>query len=450
MTPWSPIRASGSASEAARKGKNQPPRTFLSPLGGGSAIDTAKSAALLITNGGYLKDYAGVNKVSKPIQPLIAVPTTAGTGSEVTIFAVMSDPEHQEKFTISSALIAPAAAVLDPVLTLKLPPSITAFTGMDALTHALEAYTSSIAQPATDALALSAVKLIPGASAGRRRPGRQYQRAGGHAPGVRSLPGWLSTALFSGLAHAIASPLGGYFHVPHGLANAVMLPYVIGYNLPAAVRRYADIGSALGLQAPGDTPRAIAAKVVSAVTQLARDINIPEKLRDIGAREEDLPLVARDALKSIQLKFNVRNASERGDSGIVAKGLLDRFAEAHRRAVHSGGRGGRVQCTAITEDTSMSISTPGRSGSGTFLKRCDATISEVPDGGPGCSTTARTGGRIPWGPTMCFVSSRGPSPACGSRGPGGIPSFASRLSDRGVGGIQRRRHLGPAVEDGRL
>ena len=297
------------ATKAAEMAKNVKANVLIA-LGGGSAIDTAKSAALLVTNGGYLKDYAGVNKVVKPILPLIAVPTTAGTGSEVTIFAVMSDPEKQEKFTISSALIAPAVAVLDPLLTLKLPPSVTAFTGMDALTHAIEAFTSSIAQPATDALALSAIKLVL----------KHLPVAVGRGDNIKARDGMLQASLlagiafnnaFLGLAHAIASPLGGHFHVPHGLANAVMLPYVMEYNLPTAVRRYAEIGRALGLQAVGDTPRAVAEKTVAAITQLARDINIPEKLSNIGAKEELLPLVARDALKSIQLKFNVRNASEK-------------------------------------------------------------------------------------------------------------------------------------------
>ncbi len=305
------------ATKAAEMAKNVKANVLIA-LGGGSAIDTAKSAALLVTNGGYLKDYAGVNKVVKPILPLIAVPTTAGTGSEVTIFAVMSDPEKQEKFTISSALIAPAVAVLDPLLTLKLPPSVTAFTGMDALTHAIEAFTSSIAQPATDALALSAIKLIL----------KHLPVAVGRGDNIMARDGMLQASLlagiafnnaFLGLAHAIASPLGGHFHVPHGLANAVMLPYVMEYNLPTAVRRYAEIGRALGLQAVGDTPRAVAEKTVAAITQLARDINIPEKLSNIGAKEELLPLVARDALKSIQLKFNVRNASEKEILALLQK-----------------------------------------------------------------------------------------------------------------------------------
>ena len=305
------------ATKAAEMAKNAKANVLIA-LGGGSAIDTAKSAALLVTNGGYLKDYAGVNKVVKPILPLIAVPTTAGTGSEVTIFAVMSDPENQEKFTISSALIAPAVAVLDPLLTLKLPPSVTAFTGMDALTHAIEAFTSSIAQPATDALALSAIKLVL----------KHLPVAVGRGDNIKARDGMLQASLlagiafnnaFLGLAHAIASPLGGHFHVPHGLANAVMLPYVMEYNLPTAVRRYAEIGCALGLQAVGDTPRAVAEKTVAAITQLARDINIPEKLSNIGAKEELLPLVARDALKSIQLKFNVRNASEKEILALLQK-----------------------------------------------------------------------------------------------------------------------------------
>ena len=305
------------ATKAAEMAKNVKANVLIA-LGGGSAIDTAKSAALLVTNGGYLKDYAGVNKVVKPILPLIAVPTTAGTGSEVTIFAVMSDPDKQEKFTISSALIAPAVAVLDPLLTLKLPPSVTAFTGMDALTHAIEAFTSSIAQPATDALALSAIKLVL----------KHLPVAVGRGDNIKARDGMLQASLlagiafnnaFLGLAHAIASPLGGHFHVPHGLANAVMLPYVMEYNLPTAVRRYAEIGRALGLQAVGDTPRAVAEKTVAAITQLARDINIPEKLSNIGAKEELLPLVARDALKSIQLKFNVRNASEKEILALLQK-----------------------------------------------------------------------------------------------------------------------------------
>lgn len=278
-------------------------------IGGGSAIDAAKSAALLITNGGHLKEYAGVNKVTKPILPLIAIPTTAGTGSEVTIFAVMSDPDNNEKFTISSPFIAPSSAILDPELTVKLPAAITAFTGMDALTHAVESYTSVIAQPATDGLALQAIKMIMENLPVAVHRGDNI-KARENMLQASMLAGAAFNSAFLGLAHAVASPLGGHFHVPHGLANAVMLPYVMEFNLPAAIDRYADIARVIGLGMPADSPRILAEKAVAAVTQLARDINIPVQLRDVGAKEEILPLVAKDALRSIQLKFNPRFASE--------------------------------------------------------------------------------------------------------------------------------------------
>lgn len=279
-------------------------------IGGGSSIDTAKSAALLMTNGGCLKEYAGVGKVKNAALPVIAVPTTAGTGSEVTIFAVMSDPEHDEKFTVSSPMIAPRVAVMDPELTVKLPPAITAFTGMDALTHAIEAYGSVIAQPATDSLALHAIKMIIASLPIAVHRGDNIN-ARENMLQASLLAGIAFNSAFLGLAHAIASPLGGHFHVPHGLANAVMLPYVMEFNLPAAVEKYAVIAKRLELGTAAEPSRALAEKTVAAVTQLARDINIPARLREVGAKEDVLPFVACDALKSIQLKFNTRLATER-------------------------------------------------------------------------------------------------------------------------------------------
>ena len=307
----------GTAARAAEAAKAMQADVVVA-IGGGSSIDAGKSAALLVTNGGHLKDYAGVGKVRTPTLPLIAVPTTAGTGSEVTVFAVMSDPANNEKFTISSPLIAPRVAILDPEVTVKLPPSITAFTGMDALTHAVEAYGSALAQPATDALAIHAMKIIfDNLPIAVFRPdninARQSMMQGALLAGVAFNNAYL------GLAHAIASPLGGHFHVPHGLANAVMLPHVMEFNLPAAVGRYAEIAKALGLGGPNDHPRALADKAVSAITALARDIGIPKRLKDVGAREDYLPLVAHDALKSIQLKFNPRIATEQEILGVLQK-----------------------------------------------------------------------------------------------------------------------------------
>jgi len=278
-------------------------------VGGGSAIDAAKSAGILVTSGGYLRDFGGVGKVAKPTLPLIAIPTTAGTGSEVTVFAVMTDTDKNEKFTISSPLIAPRVAILDPEFTVKLPPSITAFTGMDALTHAVEAYVSVNAQPATDALALHAMKLIMANLPLAVHRGDNL-KARENMLQAALLAGVAFNCAFLGLAHALASPLGAHFHLPHGLANAVMLPYVMEFNRPAAVERYAAIAITLGLGRPGEHPNRLAEKTIAAVGQLVRDINIPAHLREVGAKQDLLPLVANDALKSIQLKFNPRFASE--------------------------------------------------------------------------------------------------------------------------------------------
>jgi alcohol dehydrogenase len=303
------------ASQAAEAAKGIGAQVLIA-VGGGSAIDTGKSAGILVTSGGYLRDFGGVGKVTKPTLPLIAIPTTAGTGSEVTIFAVMTDTDKNEKFTISSPFITPRVAVLDPEFTVKLPASITAFTGMDALTHGVEAYVSVNAQPMSDALALHAIKLIMAnlpvaVHRGDDRKARENMLQAALLAGVAF------NCAFLGLSHAIASPLGAHFHVPHGLANAVMLPYVMEFNRPAAVDRFAAIAMTIGLGMVGEDPNRLAGKTLAAVNQLVRDINVPAHLREIGAKQDLLPLVANDALKSIQLKFNPRVASEAEILGVL-------------------------------------------------------------------------------------------------------------------------------------
>lgn len=298
----------GTAAKAAELGKEFCADVIVA-VGGGSALDAAKSAALLVTNSGNLKDFAGVNKVKQPGIPVVAVPTTAGTGSEVTIFAVMSDPAKNEKFTISSPLIAPRLAVLDPTLTLTLPRGITASTGMDALTHAVEAYTSTITQPATDALAMQAIELIS----------KNLRLAVWRGDNLVARENVLQASLlagiafnnaFLGLSHAIASPLGAHFHIAHGIANAVMLPYVMEYNSVTAAGKLAVVARLMDVNDKGLNTRSLARQAVSAVEELCSDIGIPNRLRDIGVKEDLLPVVAREALKSVQLKFNARGASE--------------------------------------------------------------------------------------------------------------------------------------------
>ena len=220
-------------------------------VGGGSVIDTAKTGNLLAVKGGRLADHMGANLLAKGerLLPSVIVPTTAGTGSEVTRVAVIADPEHDVKLPFTEDQFLPDLAVLDPEVTVSMPPKLTAATGMDALTHAIEAYVDKEWSPVSDALALHAVRLISG----------HILLACAHpedltARGAMLVGSFLAGAAFShsmvGMAHAIAHALGGVYHIPHGLANAIVLPEVMAYNLPSRRERYADIAAALGVSFP--------------------------------------------------------------------------------------------------------------------------------------------------------------------------------------------------------
>jgi alcohol dehydrogenase len=287
-------------------------------IGGGSPIDAAKGVSLLSKNPGKLQDYAGVGKVLFKGLPLIAVPTTAGTGSEVTIFAVLSDLAANVKFTITSLLIAPDVALLDPELTLTLPASITAATGLDAMTHAVEAHTSLISQPMTDALALEAMRLLyrylpEAVNCGSSLPARTMVLQGALMAGVAF------NNAFLGLSHAIASPLGAHFHVPHGMANAVMLPYVMEYNYIAAPEKYAAISRAMGVCITDGDIYENAYKAVETMKKFVKLCGLPCHLRDVGAHEETLDQVAEDAMLSVQLRFNCRSTTPKQIRDILAQ-----------------------------------------------------------------------------------------------------------------------------------
>lgn len=287
-------------------------------VGGGSPIDAAKGVSLLTKNPGRLQDYGGVGKVRRKGLPLVAVPTTAGTGSEVTVFAVLSDLAANVKFTVTSPLIAPDVALLDPELTLSLPASITAATGLDAMTHAVEAYTSLISQPMTDALALEAMRLLyrylpEAVHCGSSLQARTMVLQGALMAGVAF------NNAFLGLAHAIASPLGAHFHVPHGLANAVILPYVMDYNYSAAPEKYLEMGRAFGLKPDKGDIYANAYQAVTALEKFVELCGLPRRLREVGAKTELLDQVAEDALLSVQLRFNCRSANAKQIRRILDK-----------------------------------------------------------------------------------------------------------------------------------
>ncbi len=265
-------------------------------MGGGSAMDTAKAAAAVITNGGKAEAYIGLNRVELPSLSTVMVPTTAGTGAEVTFTAVFTNRENKAKGGINSPYLFPDVALLDPELTLGLPPDVTAATGMDALTHAVESVTSRSSSVFTEALALTAVRLIAG----------NLRRAVFHGQDIEARENMLMGSLLAGLAladagvgaaHALAYPLGGNYRIPHGLANAILIPHVMEFNLPAAERPLSLIATSMGECVAGLSCRTAAAAAVEAVRTLCKDIGIPSDLSELGVPRADIPLLVEGALK---------------------------------------------------------------------------------------------------------------------------------------------------------
>ncbi len=266
-------------------------------FGGGSALDAAKIINVLYSHGGQLWDYEGQDAILSPCKPLIAIPTTAGTGSEVTQFAMISDPSRRRKVAFASRHLMPTLALVDPMLTLTLPPSMTAATGMDALTHAIEACTTIAAQPISDLLALRAIDLIKD-NLPRAYSNGQDQEARGKMALASTLAGIAFNNAYVALAHSIAHSLGGLYELPHGICCALALPVAMEYNLPARREQYARIARALGATSPE-------AGVVR-VRELARQIKIPEGLRALGLKAPDVETIARAAMEDGSTLFNPR------------------------------------------------------------------------------------------------------------------------------------------------
>jgi alcohol dehydrogenase len=264
-------------------------------IGGGSALDLAKAAGVLITNPGAATDYVGLDLVKEPGVPVICLPTTAGTGSEVTFTAVFTRRSDRFKGGINGRHLYPHAAILDPLLTVSCPAYITAITGMDALTHAMEAFTSLQAHALSDLNALAAIELI----------GRHLRPAVAHGENLAAREGMLLASHLAGLAlaqagvgavHAMAYPLGAFHDIPHGEANALLLPYVLRYNLMACPERFADMAHALA-ELPGDLSTAeAAAACVEEVAELALEVGIPTSLRQLEVPEDSVPAMAEKAM----------------------------------------------------------------------------------------------------------------------------------------------------------
>lgn len=283
---------------------------FLISFGGGSPHDCAKGIALLATNGGSIHDYVGLNQSKAPSAPLIAVNTTAGTGSELTRFCVITDEKQHKKMTITDWHVTPIVAVSDACLMTAMPPGLTAATGLDALTHAVEAYVSTQATPVTDCKALKAIELIAKNLPTAVVDGQDLDAREGMVY-AEYLAGIAFNNASLGYVHAAAHQLGGRYGLPHGLANALMLPAVTDFNLIAIPKRYADIARAMGQSIAGLSTADAARLAPAAMRSLIETLGTPQHLRDVrGFNEEDIPLLAAGALEDITGATNLRRATQ--------------------------------------------------------------------------------------------------------------------------------------------
>lgn len=269
-------------------------------VGGGSCMDTAKAIAAMAVNPGDIGDYRGNAQFIADPLPLICVPTTAGTGSEVTKVTVITDEEQGVKMMISQPGLMPRAALVDPLLTLTCPSSVTAATGIDAICHAVEAYLSRKAHPLTDTLAIGALRLMKGSLIAAYEDGENIEARTNMAIGSMMAGMSFSNASVT-LIHGMSRPIGGLFHVPHGISNAMLLPVVLDFTMPQAVDRLADIGLALKPELGGALPKERAAAAVSELKELCRRLHIPN-LQGWGIEREPfmsaLPKMAADAIDS--------------------------------------------------------------------------------------------------------------------------------------------------------
>lgn len=289
-------------------------------VGGGSPMDCAKAVGIVVYNGGLINDYEGVGKVTKGIPPLITVNTTAGTASEMTSFTIITDTKRHIKMAIVDPRITPDIAVNDPELMVSMPPALTAATGMDALTHAVEAYVSTMATPTTDAAAIKSIELIS----------KYLREAVAHGEDVRTRDMMAHAEYLAGIAfnnaslgyvHSMAHQLGGLYDLPHGVCNAILLPYVEAYNKQVVPERFADIARAMGENIEGLSMEKAADRAIDAIRKLASDIGIPSGLKDLGAEEEDLELLAEHAMQDVCRLTNPRELSKEDIIEIYRKAM---------------------------------------------------------------------------------------------------------------------------------
>ncbi|MBI6542852.1 L-threonine dehydrogenase [Proteus vulgaris] len=278
-------------------------------LGGGSPHDCAKGIALVASNGGKIADYEGVDRSAKPQLPLISINTTAGTASEMTRFCIITDTARHIKMAIVDKNVTPILSVNDSELMIGMPKGLTAATGMDALTHAVEAYVSIAANPITDACALKAVAMISESL-------RKVVDNGGDATArenmayAQFLAGMAFNNASLGYVHAMAHQLGGFYNLPHGVCNAVLLPHVQAYNIQAAAGRLKDIAQAMGVDVSAMSDEQGAKACIEEIRKMAKDVGIPAGLKELGVKEEDFKTLAENAMKDACAITNPVQGSE--------------------------------------------------------------------------------------------------------------------------------------------
>lgn len=279
-------------------------------IGGGSVMDCAKGIGIVSSNGGHILDYEGVDRIERPMPPLICIPTTSGTASEVSQFAIVLDEHRKVKIAIVSKAVVPDVGLVDPEITLTMDQWLTACTGLDALTHAIEAFVSNASSPITDLHALEAVRLI-----WRNLP-QLLENPNDLSCRAQVLMGSLQAGLaFSnailGAVHAMAHSLGGYLDLPHGVCNAILLGPVSAYNFPACSEKFRQISQVMDVSQVGLSDETAGDVFAAAIAAFRRRLGVSQSLRELGVKPTDIPALAANALKDACLATNPRNLTQR-------------------------------------------------------------------------------------------------------------------------------------------
>jgi alcohol dehydrogenase class IV len=289
-------------------------------LGGGSCIDAAKGVAILSGNGDRILGYEGVDKVVHPIPPTVMVPSTSGTGADVSQFAIVTDTTARTKITIISRTLVPEISVIDPRLLTTMPEWLNAATGLDALTHAIESFVSRAHNPLTDRHALHAVALITRyLLPAQLRPTETGPRLAMAQGSLEA--GMAFTNAILGAAHAMSHQVGGLLDVPHGVVNAVLLPHVIRFNAEVSPERFVPLAAAGGVRTEGVPPAEVALLLAEGVRKLADEVGVPKRLADLGVTDAVVPRLASTTLKDACLATNPRAADARDIAALFRAAL---------------------------------------------------------------------------------------------------------------------------------